>query len=177
MGRRVAVSIWETRRVHVQGSLNRTLSASIKVLRAAHPGLIGHATARSCFPDSSISGPSGVARLVWSGSLMSSVLFLTLWKALSVLCGLLPEKVLFHRTPDRVGQWGKPLSISTRFHVFMQQPQFLKMVALAAFCLLPSLRSTPSPTTLEPLQVGPNCCEATVHGAHQWFHRLRADMA
>ena len=56
MGRRVAVSIWETRRVHVQGSSNQTLSASIKARRAAnrrphtfHPGLIGHATARSRF--------------------------------------------------------------------------------------------------------------------------------
>ena len=50
---------------------------------------------------------------------------------------------------------------------------------MAAFCLLPSLRSTPSPTTLETLQVGfktPSGCEATIHGAHQWFHRHRGDL-
>ena len=51
--------------------------APIDVLRRSHPGLIGHATARSCFLAPTFSGPSKVARLDRSGSLMSSVLLRT----------------------------------------------------------------------------------------------------
>ena len=148
-----------------------------------------------------------MARLVVSGSLMSSVLFLTSGMLCRFCMGFClkqpcstahrargsggsaprPHRAVGQTPADQhslpcfpeatafcgAGFWIRLLSL--RSLPFLS----LKVVALAAFCLLPSLRSTPSPTTLETLQVGfktPSGCEATVHGAHQWFHRHRGDL-
>ena len=182
--------------------------APIDVLRRSHPGLIGHATARSCFLAPTFSGPSKVARLDRSGSLMSSVLLRTSGMLCRFCMGFCLKQPLLHRTPRARGSGGsapRPPRAGGQTPVYQHSlPCFpeatafcgagfwirllsprslpflsLKVVALAAFCLLPSLRSTPSPTTLETLQVGfktPSGCEATVHGAHQWFHRHRGDL-
>ena len=147
------------------------------------------------FPGSDISGPSGVARLVGSGSLMSSVLFLTsgmLCRFCMGFCLTVPlhtaQEDQEGRLPGRLGSLPRfpeaTAFCGAGFWIRLLSPLSLpflslKVVALAAFCLLPSLRSTPSPTTLETLQVSfktPSGCEATNHGAHQWFHRHRGDV-
>ena len=131
------------------------------------------------FPGSDILGPSGVARLVVSGFLMSSVPFLTSGMLCRFCMGFCLKQpcATAHRARGSGGSRSNPFCglLSLRSLPFLS----LKVVALAAFCLLPSLRSTPSPTTLGPLQVRfktPSCCEARVHGAHQWFHRHRGDL-
>ena len=123
------------------------------------------------FPGSDISGPSGVARLVGSGSLMSSVLFGTSGKLCRFCMGFCLKKSCStaHRARGSggsaprphpaVGAVGQTSVYQHSLPCFPVATAFLKVVALAAFYLLPSLPST------------------TIHGAHQWFHRHRADMA
>ena len=161
----------------------------IDVLRRCHPGRIGHATFRS--------DRGGSPCWVWVSHVFHAVPHL--WNALSVLYGLLPDCSTAHRARGSGGSAPRPPRAVGQTSVYQHSlPCFpeatafcgllsprslpflsLKVVALAAFCLLPSLRSTPSPTTLETLQVGfktPSGCEATIHGAHQWFHRHRGDV-
>ena len=171
--------------------LKRDTQSSIKMLRAAHrrPQTFPSWAHRPrhgkiMFPGSDISGPSRVARLVGSGSLMFSVLFLTsgmlcrfcMWFCLKQPC---PTA---HRARGSGGSAPRPPRAGGQTPVYQHSlPCFpeatafcgagfrirllsprslpflsLKVVALAAFCLLPSLRSTPSPTTLDSMQSFPN---------------------
>ena len=159
------------------------------------------------FPGSDISCSSGVARLVGSGSLMSSVLFLTSGMLCRFCMGFCLKQPCStaHRARGSGGSAPRPhraewqTSACQRslpcfpevtafcgagFWISLLSPRSLpflslKVVSLAALCLLPSLRWTPSPTTLETLQVAfktTSGCEATVHGAHQWFHHHCGDL-
>ena len=145
----------------------------IDVLRRSHPGLIAtsrqdHVSWLRHFRSEQGGSPCGV----WVSLVFRAVPHL--WNALPVLYGLLPDCSTAHRArgsgsarrPHRaVGQTSvyqhslpcfpeATAFCGAAFWIRLLSPLSLpflslKVVALAAFCLLPSLPSTPSPTTLE----------------------------